>query len=198
MMIINAILIYQRLTSLSLVLEVRCSNQRDLRVYSWNVRWGQIITLDESVSYRCKTGYRAASSSARCTRDGWSPNPLCQAVSNPCKPPPKIENAVIVKSYQKQYLSDSEVTYQCRDKYTMEGEGTVRCFHGQWEFKNISCRRKYIQNERISRKSTYKFKTDKVTDILVQKCMRGIKNPIKGGSNHLRVSGQDTIFDAKV
>ncbi|XP_020492921.2 complement factor H-like isoform X2 [Labrus bergylta] len=348
--------------------EVRCSNQRDLRVYSWNVRWGQIITLDESVNYRCKTGYRAASSSARCTRDGWSPNPLCQditcnrrevpntdivnndkqtyiynekvryvckdgfegqftlscrdnywsgnarceevpckkhpipnaiithneretyqhnqavqytcehdrdmsfyvtcekgkwtgiqscratacgeaeiqngfvvaqednklyytcndnfklptkgwwgeavcegrkwsglqdcieesrcgeapvipnaevtflnlrsrqelqiacqdgyrahtdrlscedgnwnldellpesickPVSNPCKPPPKIENAVIVKSYQKQYLSDSEVTYQCRDKYTMEGEGTVRCLDGQWEIKNISCR----------------------------------------------------------
>lgn len=61
-----------------------------------------------------------------------------------CGPPPKVENAVITTSYQKEYLSDSRVTYQCRDKYIPEGEETIRCERGEWK-KNVKCIRMYIE-----------------------------------------------------
>uniref|UniRef100_A0A3P9BZ80 Sushi domain-containing protein n=1 Tax=Maylandia zebra TaxID=106582 RepID=A0A3P9BZ80_9CICH len=54
---------------------------------------------------------------ATCTRDGWEPNPLCEANHDNCSPPPKVENAVInTTCYRKQYPSGSEVTYQCPEK----------------------------------------------------------------------------------
>ncbi|KAM7011939.1 complement factor H-like [Tautogolabrus adspersus] len=321
--------------------EVRCRNERPQSVYYWNVRWGQIITLDETVSYQCSRGYRATSDRARCTRDGWSPNPLCQvktcnrhevpnadivtndkqtynynqkvryvckdgyegqftltcgdnrwtgnarcteagckkhpinnaiithnnretydhneavqyscehdrnryfsvtcekgkwtgiqscqacgeaqiqngfvvaqednklyytcnegfklpnkgwwgeavcegrkwsglqeciAVSSPCKPPPQIENAVIVKPYQKQYLSDSEVTYQCRDKYTMEGEDRIRCLDGQWEIKNISCRETKCETPEIQNgELTGQLRDYKEHEVLHFECNRKFK-----------------------
>lgn len=69
----------------------------------------------------------------------------CAANVNNCNAPPEVDDAVVLTSYKKQYLPNDEVTYQCRDKYTMEGERTLRCKDGEWEKRNITCTRTYIQ-----------------------------------------------------
>uniref|UniRef100_UPI0037E938B2 complement factor H-like n=1 Tax=Semicossyphus pulcher TaxID=241346 RepID=UPI0037E938B2 len=92
----------------------------------------------------CEDGYRAQVPSLPCIDGNWhlgrlTPETICTPVSNPCKPPPRVKNAVIMTSYQKEYLSDSAVTYQCHDKFRLEGENQIRCKDGQWEEKNIKC-----------------------------------------------------------
>lgn len=64
-----------------------------------------------------------------------------------CSPPPRVENAVVTTSYQKEYMPNSEVTYQCHHDFRMEVEGqdTIRCRNGNWEKKKIKCTRTYIQ-----------------------------------------------------
>lgn len=61
------------------------------------------------------------------------------ATDSNCGAPPKVDNAVIRSSYKKEYLSNSSVTYLCRDKYKIVDENTLRCQDGEWEKKNITC-----------------------------------------------------------
>jgi len=35
------------------------------------------LKLEEKMSYSCMPGYDKMSAEATCTRDGWTPNPLC-------------------------------------------------------------------------------------------------------------------------
>lgn len=67
---------------LSLILEVGCTNQRPYFVRDWLVRWRQQITLGETVRYMCISGYKSTDGSnlAKCTRDGWRPDPLCKGI----------------------------------------------------------------------------------------------------------------------
>ncbi|XP_073332111.1 coagulation factor XIII B chain-like [Pagrus major] len=120
--------------------EVTCRNQRERNVNYWDVYWGQRITLGDTARYRCRSGYKSTDGTnlATCTRDGWRPNPLCQDIAY-CNSPPRVENAFLFTAYKNKYLSDSEVTYQCHDGYTMDGENTLRCREGEWEKKNINC-----------------------------------------------------------
>ncbi|KAA8589410.1 hypothetical protein FQN60_012775, partial [Etheostoma spectabile] len=92
----------------------------------------------------CDTGYSSQIKHYNCNRGKWVPNgnstkAVCKPTANLCKPPPKVENAVVRASYQKEYLSNSTVTYLCRDGYGMEGEDTIQCINGKWEEKIITC-----------------------------------------------------------
>ncbi|XP_044056186.1 complement factor H-like isoform X2 [Siniperca chuatsi] len=97
----------------------------------------------DSVKIICEEGYRAQVDSLTCHEGKWHPNKplktICTPIANLCSSPPKVDNAVAVTSYKKEFLSHSAVTYQCRDNYTMEGEDTIRCKNGKWEEKNITC-----------------------------------------------------------
>ncbi|XP_051803554.1 complement factor H-like [Acanthochromis polyacanthus] len=63
--------------------EVICDNPRDSRVYSWGVSWYEQKKLGDSVYYRCRYGYQSTSrtNQATCTRDGWTPKPLCKGTT---------------------------------------------------------------------------------------------------------------------
>ncbi|XP_028442500.1 complement factor H-related protein 3-like isoform X2 [Perca flavescens] len=92
----------------------------------------------------CNTGYSPNVNYLSCHEGEWtsnkiSPNDICTPTAKLCKPPPKVEYAVVRTSYQMEYLSDSPVTYQCRDHYHMEGEHTILCNDGEWEEKNVTC-----------------------------------------------------------
>uniref|UniRef100_A0A3Q3M9K7 Complement factor H n=1 Tax=Mastacembelus armatus TaxID=205130 RepID=A0A3Q3M9K7_9TELE len=52
----------------------------EMGVYSWSVGWNEKITLDRTVNYRCRSGYRKPDgiTDAKCTRNEWFPNPLCE------------------------------------------------------------------------------------------------------------------------
>ena len=67
------------------------------------------------------------------------------AISKPCEAPPRVENAVVSGAYQKEYSSGSTVTYLCRQKYTMEGEGMITCTNGHWDKVDINCTCTYFQ-----------------------------------------------------
>uniref|UniRef100_A0A3B4VEY9 Complement factor H like 1 n=1 Tax=Seriola dumerili TaxID=41447 RepID=A0A3B4VEY9_SERDU len=127
-------------------LEVTCNRPRDPTLYDWR-NWDQRVMLRDTVRYSCRGGYKrtGGATEATCTRDGWRPNPLCQAILSHCAPPPKVANAVVVTSRQKEYTSGSEATYQCRDQYTIKGVATVTCINGTWGERNFTCTCTYIQ-----------------------------------------------------
>ncbi|XP_047198720.1 complement factor H-like [Hippoglossus stenolepis] len=62
--------------------EVTCSNRRDPLVDRWYDNWRQQNKLGDEVGYRCTTGYKRTGGATRatCTRAGWTPDPLCEAV----------------------------------------------------------------------------------------------------------------------
>ncbi|XP_040896644.1 complement factor H-like [Toxotes jaculatrix] len=103
----------------------------------------------ENLKITCKTGYTPEPDDLICQEGKWrSDGPLkaiCTPIEKHCGPPSKVENAVILTSYQREYLSGSEVTYQCRDNYTLEGEATIRCNNGKWEKRSINCTLKPCQ-----------------------------------------------------
>ncbi|XP_023284601.1 complement factor H-like [Seriola lalandi dorsalis] len=60
--------------------EVTCNRPRDPTLYDWR-NWEPRLKLLDTVRYSCRGGYKRTdgATEATCTRDGWSPNPLCQA-----------------------------------------------------------------------------------------------------------------------
>ncbi|KAI9517664.1 hypothetical protein NQZ68_004886 [Dissostichus eleginoides] len=85
----------------------------------------------------CKQGYHTEVSRFSC--DDGPLKIICTPIAIPCSPPRKVQNAVVVTPYQKEYLSDSEVTYKCRESYTAVGETTIQCRNGQWGETLITC-----------------------------------------------------------
>ncbi|KAM7387714.1 hypothetical protein PAMP_023935 [Pampus punctatissimus] len=99
---------------------------------------------NQTIPVVCQKGYHAQVDSLTCFKGKWRSKDIalkkiCMPENKPCNPPPKVTNAVVMTSYQKEYLSGSEVTYKCRNKYTMEGGDTITCQEGQWEVTDIKC-----------------------------------------------------------
>ncbi|XP_078101488.1 complement factor H-like [Sander vitreus] len=110
----------------------------------------------------CNTGYSSQIGHLPCRGGKWipdniSPKDICTPTAKHCKPPPKVENAVVRTSYQKEYLSNSAVTYQCRDGYYMEGEYKILCNNGKWEKKNVACTLTYKMHFRKSHRRFLKI-----------------------------------------
>uniref|UniRef100_A0A667ZTU1 Sushi domain-containing protein n=1 Tax=Myripristis murdjan TaxID=586833 RepID=A0A667ZTU1_9TELE len=97
------------------------------------------------VIINCEKGYNSKYGYITCTRGQWelndqkTPETFCSPREKSCSPPPKVENAIIVKSNENEYLSDTQVTYQCRDKYAIKGADSITCKNGEWEMNNIKC-----------------------------------------------------------
>ncbi|XP_068599700.1 complement factor H-like [Brachionichthys hirsutus] len=102
-----------------------------------NMTSREVHGQDERIWVICKEGFQALSASLRCHDGNWMADKalrnICQALASNCKPPPKFENAVVVAPPQKQYLTASEVTYECRSKFGMQEGGKLRCNNGKWE-----------------------------------------------------------------
>uniref|UniRef100_A0A3Q3XES9 Uncharacterized protein n=1 Tax=Mola mola TaxID=94237 RepID=A0A3Q3XES9_MOLML len=90
----------------------------------------------------CEQGFVAQVYTLTCRGGQWSSGQFQLndvSTDSNCGAPPKVDNAVIRSSYKKEYLSNSSVTYLCRDKYKIVDENTLRCQDGEWEKKNITC-----------------------------------------------------------
>lgn len=72
------------------ILEVVCSNERPTGVQRWNIQERQKVRLRDTAQFECSSGYESADQFQRavCTRDGWSPDPLCLGTEvNPSNTP---------------------------------------------------------------------------------------------------------------
>uniref|UniRef100_A0A4W6F8A1 Complement factor H like 4 n=1 Tax=Lates calcarifer TaxID=8187 RepID=A0A4W6F8A1_LATCA len=91
---------------------------------------------DDSVQIICKEGYSPQVDRLTCLEGKWNSNGAqLRTISTAkiCSPPPKVDNAVVVSSYQKEYLSGSErVEYICQNYYIMQGGPFRTCNNGHW------------------------------------------------------------------
>ncbi|XP_067452268.1 complement factor H-like [Thunnus thynnus] len=113
-----------------------------------NITNGRVIfgtDTDQGTFYiDCNKGYLAQIHELTCQNGKWQSGEIpfkkiCAPISEPCEAPPRVENAVVRGAYQKEYSSGSTVTYLCRQKYTMEGEGMITCTNGHWDKVDINC-----------------------------------------------------------
>uniref|UniRef100_A0A1A8MFE6 Complement factor H-related 3 n=1 Tax=Nothobranchius pienaari TaxID=704102 RepID=A0A1A8MFE6_9TELE len=113
--------------------EVTCSRYLPEDNLSWGTTrdtWGR-NRLGDTVNYGCARNYERTDGAqhATCTRDGWTPKPLCRVTSAPC-PHPDLENADITYGVKHSYNRDDQVRYRCQ---TGNGETfTATCREGAW------------------------------------------------------------------
>ncbi|XP_066503180.1 complement component receptor 1-like protein [Hoplias malabaricus] len=72
--------------------------------FSWDRKLGT------RVSYYCEDGYKQKATYATCTKNGWTPNPLCE---EPGCPEPIVENARILRKSERPYKPGERIEYQC-------------------------------------------------------------------------------------
>ncbi|XP_078141993.1 complement factor H-like [Centroberyx gerrardi] len=110
--------------------EVTCANPRDNLVDYWGQHYWQTKKLDDTVSYRCRAGYKTTDGrkEATCRRDGWTPKPLCQAPVG-CGRPPLLADGDIKDSVNFRYDHGERVEYVCQSYYTLDEPCTVEDSH---------------------------------------------------------------------
>ncbi|CAB1446662.1 unnamed protein product [Pleuronectes platessa] len=113
--------------------QVTCSNRRDPLVYWWDVYRGQQLKLGDRVRYECKSGYKSmmVPPCATCTREGWKPDPLCEAPLG-CQIPPPLENGDTKNSMKFSYIRNERVEYICQAYHIMQGGPFKTCSDGEW------------------------------------------------------------------
>ncbi|XP_014872489.1 complement factor H-related protein 4-like [Poecilia latipinna] len=116
---------------------------------------GKMTILRTRARIECNEGYVAQIAELTCDNGRWNyhgftAKTICRATAEHCGSPPKVENAIVTISYQKEYLHGSSVTYLCRDKYMMEEEASITCNAGKWETRNITCVRMCMFHSKCS------------------------------------------------
>ncbi|XP_028442504.1 complement factor H-related protein 2-like [Perca flavescens] len=113
--------------------EVVCSNQRPQNVYSLEYNWWQQKKMGETTRYWCKIGYMSTDGATRatCTREGWTPNPLCREIVG-CGSPPPLTDGDIKYTVKTNYSHQERVEFMCQNYYTMEGGPNTTCINGEW------------------------------------------------------------------
>ncbi|XP_026091792.1 complement factor H-like isoform X9 [Carassius auratus] len=108
--------------------EITCDDPRDQHVY--RPYFWRTMKLEDKQSYSCDYGYRQTEAEATCTRDGWTPKPLCTEIV--CAAP-NIPNAQIVGLQRSNYKIDSSIRYKCSSGFEPEEAFQITCDReGQW------------------------------------------------------------------
>uniref|UniRef100_A0A8C6TI28 Sushi domain-containing protein n=1 Tax=Neogobius melanostomus TaxID=47308 RepID=A0A8C6TI28_9GOBI len=82
------------------------------------------------LTYNCRKHFvMEGDSTIQCINGIWERKSI--TIENKCSPPPEVENAVIMGSFEKEYPSD-KVKYQCDHLYELEGRPYKTCSNGQW------------------------------------------------------------------
>ncbi|KTG33581.1 hypothetical protein cypCar_00047280 [Cyprinus carpio] len=123
--------------------EITCETPYDQNVYRPYYYFIGDKKLGAITSYRCESGYRQTAAKATCTRDGWTPKPLCAEIV--CAAP-NIPNAEIDGEMPKLCLelflengfiyshpsNKEEIFYSCKTGY--------KPFTGNW-WDSVTCRK---------------------------------------------------------
>uniref|UniRef100_A0A8C2A8M3 Sushi domain-containing protein n=1 Tax=Cyprinus carpio TaxID=7962 RepID=A0A8C2A8M3_CYPCA len=123
----------------NLVSEITCETPYDQNVYRPYYYFIGDKKLGAITSYRCESGYRQTAAKATCTRDGWTPKPLC---AEKCGPPPHVNDADTTELKKDEYNTGERVEYSCFNKYTLDLRPSfsryLTCVQGEWR-GNIRC-----------------------------------------------------------
>ncbi|XP_059197823.1 complement factor H-related protein 4-like isoform X2 [Centropristis striata] len=159
--------------------EVTCISRKPEHVKYWGVSRWRSMKLDETISYSCQEGYKttAVNKRAKCTRNGWTPNPLCEELVS-CGTPPPLKDGDIKYSIETQYSHNERVEYQCQSRYTMEGGPNRTCINGEWT-GHMRCLEPCIVNEDDHRQHNITLKSNgsryfSHDEIIDYRCARGI------------------------
>uniref|UniRef100_A0A8C2G321 Complement factor H like 3 n=1 Tax=Cyprinus carpio TaxID=7962 RepID=A0A8C2G321_CYPCA len=110
--------------------ESRCEVPINQHVYLPKYYFSGDLNLGAKRSYSCESGYREKAAVATCTRDGWTPKPLCAEIM--CGPP-RLPNAEIVGPQRPSYGINSRIQYKCRPGFEPEEPVQITCNpQGQW------------------------------------------------------------------
>ncbi|XP_043078439.1 complement factor H like 5 isoform X2 [Puntigrus tetrazona] len=118
--------------------ESTCEVPLDQHVFKAQENFRGEITMGSKHIYSCESGYEKMAEEATCTRDGWTPNPLCAVMtgSGRCGSPPQVNNADTVQMTKNEYSTGERVEYSCFNKYTMDQQHPytryLTCQQGQW------------------------------------------------------------------
>ncbi|XP_073701022.1 complement factor H-related protein 2-like [Garra rufa] len=121
--------------------EPRCEFPLDQHVYRPCDYFSGDMKLGAKQYYSCISGYDKTAEEATCTRDGWTPKPLC-AILRKCGPPPHVNDSDTKDMTKKEYSTGESVEYMCFNKYTLDLDPPfskyLTCDQGQWK-GNIKC-----------------------------------------------------------
>ncbi|XP_067252401.1 complement factor H-like isoform X6 [Chanodichthys erythropterus] len=141
----------------------RCEVPRDQHVYSPHSYFSGDMKLGTKKYYYCLDGYQYKE--ATCTRDGWTPKPLC--AGKMCAAP-NIPNAEIVGHQRPEYSINSRIQYKCHRGFEPELPVEITC-NSQTEWTGI----------RQCTEATCPLKTTD-EDLIIER-FPDIKGPIKHG-----------------
>uniref|UniRef100_A0A8C9UYQ3 Sushi domain-containing protein n=1 Tax=Scleropages formosus TaxID=113540 RepID=A0A8C9UYQ3_SCLFO len=112
-------------------IEIRCPKPiiaNSIHIYGRN-----FYKNNDILRFVCEENYTpVGNENTRCTKNGWSQQPKCEAKRLSCKELPTIENGDRISEKQEGDLY-KEVTFQCPRSYKLEGKEIVRCRNGNWE-----------------------------------------------------------------
>ncbi|XP_052447060.1 complement factor H-related protein 4-like isoform X1 [Carassius gibelio] len=123
---------------------IRCEVPRDQHVSHPDNYFIGDMKLGAKHNYYCESGYEKNAEEATCTRDGWTPNPLCTVMtaSSKCGTPPTVNNADTVEMTKKEYNTGERVEFICFNKYTLDSHSPfskyLTCQQGKWTGK-VKC-----------------------------------------------------------
>ncbi|XDV22259.1 hypothetical protein PO909_027194 [Leuciscus waleckii] len=108
--------------------DIRCEVPHDQHVSSPGYYFWGDLKLGVKKDYYCMSGYDQMSAVATCTRDGWTPKPLCRAKQRSCRDI-SVENGFTQSN-------DEEIIYSCNPGYKPFTGGnwwdSVTCSKGSW------------------------------------------------------------------
>ncbi|XDV44847.1 hypothetical protein PO909_013071 [Leuciscus waleckii] len=119
--------------------DIKCEVPHDQDVFRPNFYFSGDMKFGAKQNYSCISGYDQMAAEATCTRDGWTPKPLCV---EKCGLPPKVDFADTTNMTKNEYNSGEKVEYSCFYKYTLDQHHPyskyLTCEQGQWR-GNIRC-----------------------------------------------------------
>ncbi|XDV44839.1 hypothetical protein PO909_013071 [Leuciscus waleckii] len=119
--------------------DIKCEVPHDQDVFRPNFYFSGDMKFGAKQNYSCISGYDQMAAEATCTRDGWTPKPLCV---EKCGLPPKVDFADTTNMTKNEYNSGEKVEYSCFYTYTLDQHHPyskyLTCEQGQWR-GNIRC-----------------------------------------------------------
>ncbi|CAL8269650.1 unnamed protein product, partial [Arctogadus glacialis] len=138
-------------------IQIRCHDPKDPNLEErLQSRW-----YGEYANYQCKEGFRpTADVGARCTENGWTPNPLCKEIR--CQDP---NDPNLKEQLQSKRIGENAL-YQCQEGFTPTDARMATCTENGWTpnplCKEIRCQdpndpnlKEQLQSKRIGENALY-------------------------------------------